>query len=140
MAVTPAQFLAPAGPITPLLFPGEGVTELTARVQVYIDNAGARAEIIAAAGDPARVDSMTIAFVLYTTFTDVYVRMSVEPSTVRVEEKGNHSYLAEQIRNIRALAEKYWADFVALAELPVPKMVAGIVPPTQSISTDVRWN
>lgn len=140
MAVVPAQLLAPAGPVTPLFFPGEGVPELSTRLQAYIDNALLRAEIIAVAGDVPRADNMTVAFVLYTTYTDVYTRMSIEPMQVAVTEKGSHTYTAEQLRNIKALADKYWNDFVTLAELPVPKTIAGVIPPTQSISTDVRWN
>lgn len=140
MAVVPAQLLAPSGPITPLLFPGEDTNALTSRLQAYIDNAGLRSEVIAAAGDVPRADNMIIAFALWTAFTDVYIRMSAQPLTINVTEKGGHGYNTEQLRNMKALAQKYWDDFVNLQIVPVPATTPGATPGTQSVSTDVRWN
>jgi hypothetical protein len=137
MAILPAQLLAPEGPITPLLFPGEGVNELSARLQAYLDNAALRAEVVAAPA-PAQ-DGLINAYALYTAFTDVYIRMSAQPLTITVTEKGGHGYSAEQIRNMKALATKYWDDFVSLQEVTVPLTSPGISPGTRSVATDVRW-
>lgn len=136
MAVLPDQLLAPEGPITPLLFPGEGVTELKVRLQAYIDNASLRPEVVS--GDPARVDGMMIAYALYTAFTDVYIRLSAQPLTINVTEKGGHGYSAEQLRNFKALASKYWDDFVALQVVP-GTVQPSRTPGTLSVGTDVRW-
>jgi hypothetical protein len=136
MAVTPDLLLAPVGPITPLLFPGEGVNELTARVQQYLNNAAARPEVLAAPAD--RTDHMVTADALAVAFTDVYIRMSAQPMTLAVAEKGSHGYSNEQIRNMRDLAAKYRADFEALIILPGVTR-PGITPGTRSVATSVQW-
>jgi hypothetical protein len=136
MAVTPDSLMAPAGPVSPTLFPGVGDNELRESLSVYISTAQAHPAVVAAPGD--RVDGMTRNYALYLAFQDVYIRMNTQPLTLTVADKGAHGYGIEQIRNIRDLMNKYLADFEALI-IPVGTIRPGLTPGTISVPTDVRW-
>lgn len=136
MPIIPDALLDPAGPVTPSLFPGEGVNELRVRLQQYIDNATAEEAVVAAPAD--RQDGMVRAHSLMQVFTAVYIRLSTEPLTVTVTEKGGHGYSAEQIRNMRDLAAKYRADYEGLI-VPVGTIRPGLLPSTMNVPTSVEW-
>lgn len=133
MAITTASLLEPEGPITFKLFPGEQSNVLTVRLQGYIDRALLDSRVVAQP-DPTKVDPMTRALALYYAFTDVYVRMSAEPMTLSVTEKGSHGYSAEQIRNMRGLADRYLAEMIGF--LPVS---VGIRPGTVAVPNKFGW-
>jgi hypothetical protein len=110
MPILPTDLLEPGGPITPKLFPGEQSNVLSVRLQGYIDRALSDSRVAVAAGSTQ--DQMARALALHFAFTDVYIRMSAEPMTLNVAEKGGHGYTAEQIRNMRGLADKYLDDLL----------------------------
>lgn len=135
--ITAADLLQPKGPLSLSLFPGEGRNEYDTRVGQYITDAYAD-ERVAAQTDQTRADNLARAFALHKAFTDVVVRLSGEPISVSVTEKGGHSYSGEQIKTFERLAAKYWGDFLGLL------VIEGSVPPTQmpgsvSVRNSVEW-
>ena len=121
--VTPANLLAPAGPIDPKLFPGLGSNEMTVLLQSYIDTASLQSAVVSA---PAtRVNGMVKAYALYLIFDAVYIRMSSEPLTLAVTEKGSHSYNMEQVRNMRGLSERYMTEYQNLVMLATAPNLTG---------------
>jgi hypothetical protein len=136
MAVAPDDLKAPVGPVDAKLFPGIASTALSDILAAYIANAEQEPAVLAAPAD--RQDPMVRSHALYQAFTAVYIRMSAEPMTVTVTEKGGHGYSVEQIKNMRALADKYLSDFNALIILPGTSR-PGITPGSVSVPTSVRW-
>lgn len=137
MAVTPDDLLSPNGPLDAVLFPGKQSNELATLVQAYITSAEQDGAVLVATAD--RKDGMTAALALSKAFNAVYIRMNAEPLSVNVgTEKGNHAYNIEQIRNVKDLASKYFADYEALIVLPGTTPV-GLTPGTLAVPTTVRW-
>jgi hypothetical protein len=135
--LTFADLMSPVGPITAALFPGEQSNVLEARLTQYLDN-GYGDERVAAQTDQSRQDMLARAWALYQAFTDVYIRLSAEPTTLAVTEKGSHAYVAEQLRNFKALADKYLSDFNGLLIIP-PAVPLQRIPPTMSLRNNVEW-
>lgn len=119
MAVVANDLLIPNGPVDAKLFPGLASTDLSVLIEGYILS-GAQDPFVLVA-DPALKDRMTRLRALEYVFTAVYVRMSAEPVTVNVAEKGGHSYSTEQLRNIKAIAMQYRAEFESL----IPAVTSG---------------
>lgn len=122
MPLAAADLIAPNGPIGPTLFPGEGSNELAARIDGYLASAYADSRVTALDNDGTR-DRGARALALYTAFTDVYIRMSAEPLTVNIAEKGSHGYSAAQLQNMKNLA----AGFLAELEDLIPIETADVV-------------
>lgn len=138
MPVAPADLLAPKGPVTTTLFPGEGVPELTVRLQQYIDNGEADSRVAAMPAD--QQDALVRNYALYQVFRDVHIRMTAEPLTVSVTDKGGHGYSTEQIKSMKELRDRFLGDFEAglvveeAAPAPPPSFPGSI-----SVPTNVRW-
>lgn len=136
MAVVAADLLAPNGPLDAKLFPGLASNELSPLIDGYILSAAQDPFVLIA--DPTIQDRMTRLRALEYAFTAVYVRMSVEPATVSVTEKGASSYITEQLRNVKALATQYRTEFESL----IPATGSGVVgqfPGTVSTGIKVEW-
>ena len=136
MPVVATDLLAPTGPIDPSLFPGVASNVLSERLGVYIANAEQEGAVLVA--DASRQDAMVRAHAIWQAFTAVYIRMSTQPVTLAVHEKGSHTYSTEQIRNIRELAAQYRAEFDSLIVVP-GTVRPGMTPGTMSVATDVQW-
>lgn len=134
--VTGAQLLSPVGPVEAFLFPGEDSNVLTARLQQYLDNAYADARI--AAQPETLANQLAQAFALNLVYTAVYTRLSAEPLNVQVTDKGGHGYSAEQIKSIKSLADKYWADFLGLLVI-LPATPPSQLPGSMSVRATVEW-
>lgn len=109
MALTFEDLRTPAGPITQKLFPGTNKSALNAILAGYIVRAQADSRVMNEPDD-AKKDPIARAMALHYAFTDVVVRMSAEPLTMTIAEKGSHGYSTEQIRNMRALADQFLAE------------------------------
>ncbi len=118
MAIDPAELLsAQGGPLDMVLFPGEQSNQVEARLQAYLDRAYADARV-SIQQDQTVKDNLARAYALYLAFESVYLRMSAEPLSVQVTEKGGHGYSTEQIRNMKYASDKYLADFNGLLVVP----------------------
>lgn len=127
MAVIAEDLLEPNGPLNAKLFPGEQSNVLALRLAGYLTRAGNDPRVVAEP-DATKQDPMTRALALYYAFTDVYVRMSAEPLTLSVTEKGSHGYSAEQIRNMRGLADRYYAEMLGLMTVSTTTTRPGTMP------------
>lgn len=135
MTVVATDLEEPLGPITPKLFPGEQSNQLALRLTGYLTRAGNDPRIL---GEPnaSKHDHMTRALALHYAFSDVYIRMSSEPMTLSVTEKGSHGYNVEQIRNMRALADGYLAEMIAYLTVGA---TLGIRPGTVAVANKFGW-
>lgn len=137
MALTAEDLLQPKGPLDSKLFPGLESRDLATRLNQYLSN-GYNDERVAAQTDLARKDQLARAYALYQAFGAVVIRLSAEPVSVSVTEKGGHAYSGDQIKNFKELAAKYYNDFLGLL------VIEGSVPPTQlpgsvSVKNTVEW-
>lgn len=137
MPYTAADLLSPIGPLDSSLFPGEQSNVLTGRLNQYLANGYGDARV-AAQTDVQRKDSLARAWALHQAFQDVYIRMSGAPLSVTVTEKGGHAYGAEQIKNMKALSDKYLGDFNGLL-LVSPDAAPSQLPGTVSVRNIVEW-
>lgn len=136
-ALTAADLLSPTGPVESFLFPEEDSNVLEARLTQYLANAYAD-ERVAAQQDDVRKNGLARNWALNLVYTAVYTRLSSEPATLTVTEKGGHGYSTEQIRNIKSLADKYWNDFLGLLVIP-PALPASQLPGSISVRATVDW-
>lgn len=111
--ITPVDLRIPNGPVTQNLFPNEQGNVIDTRLQGYLDRAYADPRLTTEP-DTAKHDRMARALALSFIFFDVFVRMSAEPATMQVAEKGGHGYDMEQIENMRTISEQYLQEFVGL--------------------------
>ena len=123
--------------ISPEMFPGEMGNVLSARLEGYLTVAYADARVAAQTAEPTQ-NSLAFAWAHHLAFMDVYLRLTVQPASVTLTEKGSHSYLVEQLRNMKALADKYLADFNGLLLLP-PASPPSQFPGTMSVRNVVDW-
>jgi hypothetical protein len=101
-----------------------------AQVQSYLDKAYGLEAVAAFQSDETRQNNLAMAYALYLVFDFVAMRMSAEPLTVSVTEKGSHGYSAEQIRQMSDRAQKYLSDYRAMLVLDPtqrPRQVPGAV-------------
>jgi hypothetical protein len=68
----------------------------------------------------------------------VVERLSANPATITVSEKGGHGYTAEQIKTFKDLAAKYWSDFLGLLVIP-PALPPSQLPGSMSVRATVEW-
>lgn len=128
MAVTPADLLAPAGPVEETLFPGEGdgdaATPLYTRLAAYIGQA--EAKIVGVAfPDP---DPATKAWALHLTFEAAYRVAVSRPATENsmVAVIGSHGYAKDQRDALKAEARKWKEEFFNLyASVPTTPVPLG---------------
>lgn len=113
MAVTAADLKKPKGPVTNLLFPGVDSNVLDANLEAYIATAEADSRI-AAEPDASKTDRLTRALALHLAFQDAYIEANARPLQLNVAEKGGHGYSAEQLRNLRTLAQGFLDEFLLL--------------------------
>lgn len=138
MAVAPADLLlSGGGPVDLSLFPGEGSNVILDRLGKYIAN-GAADPRVANQTDLVRKDNLVRAYALQQVFQGVFIRMSSEPLTLNVTEKGGHGYSYEQIRGMKGLADKYYQDFLGLLVVPADSP-ASQLPGTVIIRNTVEW-
>jgi hypothetical protein len=135
VTIAAASLLAPSGPITPALFPGEDSLALTARLEGYLASAYGDSRVSPLTPDATK-DKGARAFALYTAFTDVYIRMNAEANAVNVTEKGSTTYTDKQRENMLAIAAGYLADLDDLIAVPAGD---AIVRGTQSVPTRFTW-
>jgi hypothetical protein len=137
--ITPADLLAPAGPIEAALFPGEGDgidgTDLYERLDAYITRAQTVTSGIAFP-DP---DPAVKAYSLYLAFDAAYMVSVARPSADNslVPVLGSESYSKDQRDALKAKADLYFAEYRDLLVL-VPPASGTIVPvgiPTRSTPT-----
>ena len=136
MAVLAVDLLAPNGPLDAKLFPGLASNELSALIDGYILSASQDPYVLVA--NPAIVDRMTRFRALEYAFIAVHVRMSAEPATVAVTEKGSHAYSTEQLRNIKELALGFRRQFEDLIVSTTP-VSEGQFPGSRSSRITVEW-
>jgi hypothetical protein len=123
--ITPADLLAPKGPVEVTLFPGESVgsapTVLDTRLQEYIDQADTKTIGIAF----PQPDDAIRAWALYLTFDAAYVlaisRASMENTMVPV--LGSESFSKDQRDGLKAKASSYLTTYQELFAA-VPSEVA----------------
>lgn len=113
MAVTAADLKQPKGPVTPAMFPGVASNVLDANLEAYIDTAASDARI-ASDADQTKSDQRIRALALHFVFNDAFIEMNARPLQISQTEKGAHGYSMEQVRNMRALADKYFEEFLGL--------------------------
>lgn len=118
MSIVAADLLQPNGPVTAKLFPGLSKTKLTTQLTAYIARAAADSRVVDET-NATKKDPITRALALYYTFNDVYIRMSAEPISVNVTEKGSTGYNMAQIDNMRALAQGYLDEAIGLVTVAI---------------------
>lgn len=106
--------MAPNGPVEAFLFPKEGLRAIAARLTQYLKNGYEDPRVAPLSDDLQRYDKLARAWALYQVYRAVYTRMSAQPLTVAVTEKGSSGYSSEQIRNMKAIADGYLAEFDGL--------------------------
>lgn len=114
MPVVADDLMAPNGPVDTFLFPKTGRRQIAARLTQYLANAYADARVVALASDTTRSDRLARAWALYQVYTAVVDRMSAQPLTVAVTEKGSSTYSSAQIQNMKDRAAQYLAEFEGL--------------------------
>lgn len=144
MAVTPADLLAPAGPVEVTLFPGEdvasevnpGSTKLEDRLQTYIDRAVARTEGIAF----PRPDDAVAMYALYLTFMAAYVLAASRPATenAQVEIIGSYGYSKDQRDALKAQANQYLTEYETLYAM-VPISTQPATARSRQITNEFEW-
>jgi hypothetical protein len=135
MAVVAVDLLAPNGPLDSVLFPGMESRDVETLIGGYILSAAQDPYVLVA--DPTVQDLMTRYRALEYAFTAVHVRMSSEPASITVTEKGGHAYSTEQLRNIKELALSYRKQFEAL--IVAPAKTQGQFPGTVSSRINVEY-
>ncbi len=126
--------LAPQGPLTPTLFPGDDVNALKARADAYVTSAYVDSRVVDIV-DATTKDKAAKALALYSAFMAVYIRMTAEPINVNIAEKGTTTYSTAQLANIKAIADGYLAELESLVEPDGTAVDAG----TLSISNRFVW-
>jgi hypothetical protein len=137
MPLVAADLVSPAGPVEGYLFPGEDSNVIEARLTGYIE-AAYNDERVAAQTDATLQDKLAYPFVLGRVYDAVVTRLSAQPATVTVTEKGGHGYTSEQIKTFKELAQKYWSDFFALLVTPTAIQPSQF-PGTRSVRATVEW-
>jgi hypothetical protein len=137
MPIAAADLMSPAGPVEGYLFPGEDSNVIEARLAGYVD-AAYNDERIAGQTDAALKDKLARPFALYRVYASVVERLSANPATITVSEKGGHGYTAEQIKTFKDLAAKYWSDFLGLLVIP-PALPPSQLPGSMSVRATVEW-
>lgn len=124
LTLTAADLIEPTGPLTTTLFPGDDAHALSTRAEAYIAAAAGDSRVAAIiAADASKADAATRAYALWRAYTAAWQRMSLEPITVNVQEKGSHGYSTAQLANIKALADGYVADLEAMVPAPTTESV-----------------
>ena len=123
--ITPADLLAPKGPVEVTLFPGENSeasgsasTKLEIRLQEYIDRAEAKVSGVTLP-DP---DSATYAWALHLTFSAAYILACSRPTNenTMVAVLGSQGFSPDQRAALRSLADYYLGEYESvLAAVPV---------------------
>lgn len=113
MAVVADDLKKPKGPVSNLLFPGVDSNVLDANLTAYIATAETDPRITAEP-DASKTDRLVRALALYLTFQDAYIEANARPLQINVAEKGGHGYSAEQIKNLRVLAQNFLDEFLLL--------------------------
>ena len=140
MAITPADLLAPTGPVETLLFPGEVVgddmTTLEDRLQSYITQAETKNAAIGFA-DPDAADK---AWALYLTFQAAYLIACARPSTenAQVEILGSQSYSKDQRDALLSRAQEYRDEYTDLLNA-VPSTSTPVGIPSRSTPIVYDW-
>lgn len=134
--IVATDLLSPLGPLDTSLFPGEASNVLEARIIGWLNEAYGDPRV-AMQTEEARRDSLAEAWTLHRSFQQVYIRMTTQPVSLTVTEKGGHAYSSEQIRNIRQLSDKYLADFNGLLAVAPDNSVR--LPGTVSVRNIVDW-
>lgn len=134
MAVQADTLLEPKGPLTTTLFPNEDRGALLVRADAYLERADADGRVKGL--DPAVIDQGTTALALHFAFSDVVIRMSSEPLTVNVAEKGSHGYSTAQIETMKQLRDGYLNDLEDLIETNDATVIS---PGTTAIPNRFTW-
>jgi hypothetical protein len=129
--ITPADLLAPIGPVEVTLFPGEysessgaTATKLESRLQTYIDQAYAKIDGIAF----PLPDTAARAWALHLTFAAAYVLACSRPANenMMVAVLGSKGFAKDQRDALLVLSEQYAGEFAVLeAEIPVSVPIMG---------------
>lgn len=136
--LTSADLLSPAGPVESFLFPGEDSKALATRLTGYLTQAYADARV-AAQTDALKKNALARAWALYLVYTAVYSRLSANPATITVTEKGGHGYTATQVQSFKDLAAQYLADFNGLLSLDTGTVHDSPLPGTQAAQFSFQW-
>lgn len=137
MPVVATDLMSPAGPVEAYLFPGEDSNVIEARLSGYLQ-AGYDDERVAAQTDAALKDKLVRPYALARVYSAVLERLSAQPATVQVTEKGGHGYSTEQIKTFKDLAAKYERDFLGLLIIP-PMVPPSQLPGSMSVRNTVDW-
>ena len=141
MAITPADLLAPAGPVEDELFPGEGdgadPSALYTRLLSYVTQAVAKTSGIAFPDEDAAVE----AWALHLTFKAAYMVAVARPATENsmVPVLGSETYTKDQRDALRAKADEYESVYAGLlAAIPAEgEQPVGV--PTRTVSLEFDY-
>lgn len=143
MAVTPADLLAPAGPVEDTLFRDEGDgsagTELNVRLSSYISTSVAKVAGVAFP-DQDTEDAAVTAWSLYLAFKAAYMVAVANPATenAQVEIIGSKGYAKDQRDALREAAEEFYRDYeLILAAIPTDAQPYGV--PTRSTTNKFEY-
>ena len=98
MPVVASDLMAPNGPVD-VLFPKEGRRQMLQRLTQYLANGYADSRVATLASDLSPVRQAGPRLGVVSAHTAVADRMSAQPLTVAVTEKGSSTYSAAQIQN-----------------------------------------
>jgi hypothetical protein len=135
MAVEAVDLIQPNGPVSNLLFPGVPSNVLEENLTIYLGRATVDPRIVSEP-NADKTDSLVRALALHLVFQDAFIEMNARPLSVQQTEKGGHGFSTEQIRNMRALADKYLLEFMGLL---TPKAGSAKKGGTQAVKTKVTW-
>jgi len=134
-ALSPAQLIQPAGPLTTTLFPGRDVNGLESLVDGWLAVAYAHEDVVGVT-DAAKQNKMARAYALYLAYMDVWQRMLAEPNAADVDDKGKTAYTDKQREGIKQLADMYLAQFLDL--VPTAAAVTE-TPGTTTVPVRLQW-
>lgn len=135
MSVVAEDLLQPKGPVTNLMFPGVPSNLLAVNLTAYIVRASEDTRILTEP-DSTKTDRLIKYLALHFVFQDSYIEMNSRPLTVTQTEKGSHGFSTEQIRNMRALSEQWFGEFLSLLTPSTASTKRGI---TRSVRNVFGW-
>lgn len=132
-----SDLLVPNGPVDSKLFPGLESNVLDDRLEGFITRAKEDPYVLVASAD--RKARMTLARALQYVFESVLVRMTAEPATVNITEKGSHNYTTAQLQSMKDLATRYRLEFESLIVATTHVAGNSQLPGSRSAGITVQW-
>lgn len=143
MAISAEDLLAPAGPVEPALFPGEGQKDnkvLLARLTSYVNQA--YDQISGFTFDPTtKEDDAARAYALYLAFEGAHTLALARPAEedFQVELMGKVLFSKDQRQGLKELADKFLGDYFSFVEDTGGTTAAATGVPSHQVTNVFVW-